>query len=33
LSDLTKPTRTFASEEAAANEKAENLKICLLKKY
>jgi len=33
FSDLTKPTRTYTSEENAAKRKAENLKTCLLKKY
>ena len=33
FSDSTKPTWTFANEENIANEKAENLKTCLLKKY
>jgi hypothetical protein len=33
FSDSTKPTWTYAKEENAANEKAENLKTCLPKKY
>ena len=32
FSDSTKPTWTFANAETTANEKAENLKTCLLKK-
>jgi len=31
--DSTKQTRIYANEETAANEKAKNLKTCLLKKY